>query len=195
MHLYCSSSPPPAGPVYTNGQGENGVEEEADEEGITPELMFTENDTNFERLWGGNNATPYVKDAFHDHIIPSHRPKPLKEASAPNGHTNGTTEQEDGRTTPTPQRRFINPENQGTKSGANYVFNNVPGNGGVVVVRLKLTPHTPEEDAAINDEELFDDSMDERRREADEFYGRLISGSVTDDLKAIMRQALGGMMW
>jgi hypothetical protein len=34
-----------------------------------PELLFTENDTNTERLWGAPNATPHVKDAFHRYVI------------------------------------------------------------------------------------------------------------------------------
>jgi len=33
------------------------------------ELLFTENETNNERLWGVSNATPYVKDAFHRRVI------------------------------------------------------------------------------------------------------------------------------
>jgi hypothetical protein len=33
------------------------------------ELLFTENETNTERLWGTPNATPYVKDAFHEHVV------------------------------------------------------------------------------------------------------------------------------
>ncbi|MGJ7508411.1 MGH1-like glycoside hydrolase domain-containing protein [Variovorax sp. GT1P44] len=32
-------------------------------------LLFTENETNNARLFGGNNASPYVKDAFHNFII------------------------------------------------------------------------------------------------------------------------------
>jgi hypothetical protein len=32
-------------------------------------LLFTENDTNSMRLWGRSSATPYVKDAFHDHVV------------------------------------------------------------------------------------------------------------------------------
>jgi hypothetical protein len=31
--------------------------------------LFTENETNFQRLFGGPNASPYVKDAFHRRII------------------------------------------------------------------------------------------------------------------------------
>jgi len=34
-----------------------------------PELLFTENETNTERLWGLAPATPYVKDAFHSYVI------------------------------------------------------------------------------------------------------------------------------
>ncbi|GAB4460801.1 MAG: glucosidase [Armatimonadaceae bacterium] len=33
------------------------------------ELLFTENETNFERLFRVDNRTPYVKDAFHRYII------------------------------------------------------------------------------------------------------------------------------
>lgn len=33
------------------------------------ETMFTENETNFERLWGVPNAAPYVKDAFHRRVV------------------------------------------------------------------------------------------------------------------------------
>ena len=33
------------------------------------ELLFTENETNSSRLWGGNNPTPYVKDAFHEYVV------------------------------------------------------------------------------------------------------------------------------
>jgi hypothetical protein len=34
-----------------------------------PELLFTENESNTQRLWGQPNASPYVKDAFHAYII------------------------------------------------------------------------------------------------------------------------------
>jgi len=33
------------------------------------ELVFTENESNLEKLFGGHNASPYVKDAFHRYII------------------------------------------------------------------------------------------------------------------------------
>ena len=33
------------------------------------ELLFTENESNTQRLWGQPNDSPYVKDAFHAYII------------------------------------------------------------------------------------------------------------------------------
>jgi hypothetical protein len=33
------------------------------------EFLFTENETNFERLFGQRNHSPYVKDAFHRHVV------------------------------------------------------------------------------------------------------------------------------
>lgn len=34
-----------------------------------PELLFTENETNIERLFGSSNRTPYVKDAFNEYVV------------------------------------------------------------------------------------------------------------------------------
>jgi hypothetical protein len=175
-------------------------------ESVFPELMFTENDTNFERLYGGNNKEKYVKDAFHDHIIPSHRPK---HHQSPNGDLNGdgaSTPRGSPPTTPTPTPapapapapptyQYINPAQTGTKSAAHYHFAAVPPRGGCAVIRLKLTPTSPVSDPSILDEELFDENIDQRRQDADEFYKTIAGGGVSDDLKSIMRQALSGMLW
>ncbi len=37
------------------------------------ELLFTENETNFERLWGVPNRSKFAKDAFHDFVIAGKR--------------------------------------------------------------------------------------------------------------------------
>ena len=36
---------------------------------VQPELIFTDNDTNYELLYDGENKVPYVKDAFHIYIV------------------------------------------------------------------------------------------------------------------------------
>lgn len=205
-HLYCLPSPPPV--------GEQGEEVEAEDDVVQPELLFTENNTNFQRLYGGQNETPYVKDAFHDHIIPSHRP-PISDdgqatyfqtkihsntaahGTAPNGvDETPPSEVEEGPRTPFPDSpSFVNPEKKGTKAAAHYVFRDVPPKGGCAVVRLKLTPLKPDEDPSIEDEGLFDDAIEERREEANEFYNGLVMGPISDDFRQIMRQAFGGMLW
>jgi hypothetical protein len=39
----------------------------------TPEMLFTENESNARRLWGCANPSPYVKDAFHEHVVLGNR--------------------------------------------------------------------------------------------------------------------------
>ena len=267
QRLYCTTSPGPA--EAAQGATDGTVYVEGPE--VVPELLFTENETNYEvflltpqsfntltilkRLYNGKNRTPYVKDAFHDHLIPSHRPKepeperpspvaglkqrrssksssksPIRPSRSFSGgidgepiptgddesqagvHTNGDADSdkidvadETGpehivQPPPPPRnvrgaRQFVNPEKTGTKAGAHYHFKNVPGNGGCVVIRLKMTPATPEEDESIELEDEFDDKIDERHMEADEFYALIQRGGISGDLKDIMRQALAGMLW
>ncbi len=37
------------------------------------DLLFTENESNNERLWGVSSRTPYVKDAFHEYLVKGNR--------------------------------------------------------------------------------------------------------------------------
>jgi len=190
-NLHCLPSPPPIDP-----RNPSDID---DSDSVEPELIFTENNTNFHRLYGGQNQTRYVKDAFHDHIIPSHRPEDSKTGIHLRRRTydNSSDEEEQGPRTPFPYGpTFVNPAQKGTKSGAHYVFKDVPPNGGCAVVRLKLTPAIPSaNDPTLDDEGLFDEVIEDRREEADEFYHSLTMGAVTDDFKQVMRQALGGMLW
>jgi hypothetical protein len=39
----------------------------------SPELLFTENESNAARLWSQPNPSPYVKDAFHEYLIAGKR--------------------------------------------------------------------------------------------------------------------------
>ncbi|ESK97413.1 glycoside hydrolase family 63 protein [Moniliophthora roreri MCA 2997] len=199
-HLYCLPSPPPVGPT-------GDFEVDPDEEAVEPDLIFTENNTNFSRLYGGQNETPYVKDAFHDHIIPPHRPpasdsqedmftQRIRSRTYSSFGSEVSDGPEEGPCTPFPMGpSFVNPDKVGTKSAAHYVFRDVPGQGGCAVVRLKLTPLSLKKDPSIEDEGLFDDAVEARRQEADEFYNSLVFGPISDDFKQIMRQALGGMLW
>ncbi|GAA6004240.1 hypothetical protein JCM10207_002500 [Rhodosporidiobolus poonsookiae] len=208
--LYANASPAPIGPRGRKEQHEAVFVDDV----VTPELLFCDNDTNFARLYNGNNVAAYPKDAFHDHIIPSHRPALPKEeqdgsTSPPPPPADGEDYDSDatanGTATPRPEngengepvdtRHFVNPNKEGTKAGAHYTFSDVPGNGGCAVVRLKLTTRTAEEDPAVLDDESFDTVVEERRMDSDEFYSRFNSGALSDDLRNVMRQALSGMLW
>ena len=240
---YChlNDSPGPIEPVRRGRQTNSNRPQQpvVVDESVTPELMFTNNDTNLFRLYGAPNQVPYVKDAFHDHLIFGHRPPlpkaeqkegeeiapvaeevpPSKKAKlAPEAHAaspqanyedldNADEPPHDLPSEPQPKIQvtaeppapkwpdFINPDRKGTKFGANYVFKAVPPRGGCCVVRLKLTDKDENEDEACYDEEIFDETIQERKYDADEFYSRFNSGALTDDLRNIMRQALSGMLW
>jgi len=121
-----------------------------------------------------------VKDAFHDHIIPSHRP-PASDSQpeaffsprirSRSASLFGAEKPEEGPCTPYPSTpSFVNPEKKGTEAAAHYTFHDMPDHGGCAVVRLKLTPSRIGQDLSLEDEVIFDDVVEERRQEADEFY-------------------------
>lgn len=164
---YVHSSPAPCEPW--DGKSEPKL---VTDETVEPELLFTENDTNYARLYNGENRHIYSKDAFHDYLIPSHRP--------------------DGADC---NAQYVNPDEKGTKVGAHYFFKQIPPKGGCATLRLKLTPRTLETDKSIDDDEAFDATLDARRLEADEFYDRLSAKAVLGDRGNITRSLLAGMLW
>ncbi|KAJ7587062.1 hypothetical protein C8J56DRAFT_1051356 [Mycena floridula] len=149
--------------------------------GDRPELLFAEYNT---RLYGGQNESPHVKDAFHDHIIPFHRPGQTEEEEAllrlcirPRTASRFGEPPEEGPCMPFPHdQAYVNPDKTGTKSAAHHVFCDTG-------------------DATLVDDNLFDEEPDARRQDTDEFYDSLVFGPISNDLRQIMRQALGGMLW
>ncbi|QDS73997.1 hypothetical protein FKW77_008685 [Venturia effusa] len=87
----------------------------------------------------------------------------------------------------------VNPAKTGTKMAAWYSFDEGDGvlPGECAVVRFRLSKRN---DGYV-DEELFDDIMDQRKIEADEFYYRISPLPMADDLRNIQRQAFAGMLW
>ena len=123
-----------------------------------PQLLFTENDTNNERIFGTPNATPYVKDGINNCVVAG-------------------------------REKAVNPNQTGTKAAAHYQLN--VGAGETVVIRLRLS------NGAARDPfgNQFDQLIEQRRREADEFYQAITPARVSEDAANVMRQALAGMMW
>ena len=130
-----------------------------------PPLLFTENETNTQRIFGTPNATPYVKDGFDEYVV-------------------------HGRTA------AVNPQRQGTKAAALYRAVIEPGQPRSF--RLRLTKAAPASHVS-HGEDLFGKGFDEvlqaRRRESDEFYSTIIPHGMHSDAANVMRQALAGMLW
>ena len=131
-------------------------------------LLFTENETNTQRLVGVQNRTPFVKDGINNYVVHG-------------------------------QRDVVNPQQTGTKVAAHYRLTVPPGKS--EVVRLRLTPVAPDAlsksygkgNGAFG--KHFDEIMETRRQEADEFYASVIPPSLDADAANVMRQALAGMLW
>ena len=128
-------------------------------EGDVP-LLFTENETNNQRLFNTPNAGPFVKDGINDCVIHG-----LQEA--------------------------VNPEHTGTKVAAHHTLEVEAG--GTAVLRLRMTDVAPE--PSKDPFAGFDETLEERRREADDYYRALTPSSASEDEALVMRQALAGMLW
>lgn len=87
----------------------------------------------------------------------------------------------------------INPDSKGTKSCAWYAFDDKDGipPGECAVVRFRLSKKYER----VLNEEHFDDMIEQRRLEADEFYWRVSPLPMAEDLRNIQRQAFSGLMW
>ncbi len=85
----------------------------------------------------------------------------------------------------------VNPDGEGTKVAA-HVRLVVPA-GGQAAMLVRLTREGPETLPAPF--AGADELIARRRAEADDFYEAITPPAVTDDAKAVMRQALAGMLW
>ena len=135
-----------------------------------PELLFTENETNNQRLFGSANSSPYVKDAINDYLV--HR---VQEAINPSqtgtkAAANYALTLQSGETA-TIRLRLTD---------KSPFTNNSPFSGG-------LPPTVFGEN--------FEQTFADRIHEADEFYVTVIPPNLSDDARSVMRQALGGLLW
>ncbi|HEX2493517.1 MAG TPA: hypothetical protein VHK24_07050 [Steroidobacter sp.] len=130
------------------------------------ELLFTENETNTERIAGVPNRTPYVKDGINEYIVRRARNtvNPQRQGTKAAAHYSITVGAGQShvlrlRLSDTSPRAFV-----------------------------ESAPREP-----FGEE--FGILMAARRREADEFYMSIIPSSLNADAANVMRQALAGMLW
>ena len=131
-------------------------------------LLFTENDTNIDRLFGVPNESPYVKDGINNAVI-----------LGAGGHD---------------LLDCVNPAQRGSKAAAHFFTRLGPGQQATVLVRFSPAPlDAPFAEAvgSASAEEIFT----RRKAEADEFYAYLQPPGLSDDERLVQRQAFAGLLW
>ncbi|MCC7307547.1 MAG: glucosidase [Acidobacteria bacterium] len=131
----------------------------------SPELLFTENETNNAKLFGGENRTPFVKDGINDYIVHGIRdsvnPDHLGTKAAVNYKLSVPAKSQISVRLRLSDKE-LSRKNAKTSSTA---FNN------------------------------FDEIFQNRISEANEFYADIIPANLSDDAKSVQRQAFAGMLW
>ncbi|MCI0739513.1 MAG: glucosidase [Gemmataceae bacterium] len=88
-------------------------------------------------------------------------------------------------------KQAVNPEKKGTKVAAHYRLTIRPGQS--ESLRFRLSDRAPQLTTMFGED--FTDTLNLRRREADEFYKSVIPPTLNADQANVMRQALAGMLW
>jgi hypothetical protein len=86
----------------------------------------------------------------------------------------------------------VNPAHRGTKAAALHQLQIESGGSTSIRLRLSAAPKAAKTKSLGED---FDEIMDARRQEADDFYKTVIPASVDEDAENVMRQSLAGMLW
>ena len=130
-------------------------------------LLFTENETNTERILGVPNRTPYVKDSINNYVVHG-------------------------------QQEVVNAQKKGTKVAAHYRLTIAPNESQTVCLRLSDAAPGKSDGGKVNAVgpfSRFEETLQARKKEADEFYATIIPAALDADAANVMRQALAGMMW
>ncbi|NJO41976.1 MAG: glucosidase [Cyanobacteria bacterium RU_5_0] len=139
-----------------------------------PSLLFTNNETNYERLFNTNNTSPYVKDGINDYVV--------------NGKTNAVNPEQIGTKASAHYRLTIAPQHTQTvrlRLCQNQESEIVEYNGHSTPYTLHSAPF----------DSNFDRIFQTRQHEADEFYDRITPANLSADQRNIQRQAFAGMLW
>ena len=151
-----------------------------------PQLLFTENETNFKSMFNSRNRTPYVKDAFHQYLIHNNK-------SAVNPALSGT--------------KMASLYSMHLAAGASAILKlrltDIDPLGGMdsdsPMVGATASPGAKELAVGIPGTNDFAAGFDAifalRRKEADEFYDSRIPQHLSDDARMVTRQAYSGMLW
>jgi hypothetical protein len=130
-----------------------------------PELLFTDNETNMERLFGQKSKTPFVKDAFHRYLINGERGAVNPAMTGTKAAAHFASEIAPGQSW-TIRLRLTDQNLAENHTPASQVFG-----------------------------PSFDVIFDQRKKEADEFYDKRIDANLSEDARRVQRQAFAGLLW
>jgi len=132
----------------------------------SPELLFTENKTNADRLYGTPNAAPYVKDSFHRYIVNGQREAVNPALQGTKAAAHYVAQVAPGQSW-TLRCRFTDQNPADGKQASAKTFFGAD----------------------------FEDVFANRLQEADEFYAERAGEGVTEDARLVQRQAFAGLLW
>ena len=132
----------------------------------SPKLLFTENESNTERLFGSPNASPFVKDGINNYVV--------------HGKTDAVNPEQKGTKV---AAQYVITVGAGESQTLRLRLSDMPPNA------MTIAPENGPFGKA------FDNAFKLRRSEADEFYGALTPKSFTEDQGRVLRQAMAGMLW
>jgi Glycosyl hydrolase family 63 C-terminal domain len=147
-----------------------------------PELLFTENETNYLKLFNYQSRNHFVKDAFHEYLI--HQNK-----SAVNPQQTGT-------------KMAANYPLQlapGESATVKLRLTDLDPLSDLDLNSRMVPPGQPDRPAEIPSSDDFAAGYDavftDRQKDADEFYATRIPPHLSPDARMVMRQAYSGMLW
>jgi hypothetical protein len=131
----------------------------------TPNLLFTNNDTNNERLFGVSNTSPYVKDGINDYVV--------------QGRKDAINPSQTGTKFSAHYKLVVAPGEMQTVR--------------LRLRDVQPSPNNEEKESLLGQE--FVSIFRDRKQEVDEFYQRISPFSLSEDLRNVQRQAFAGMLW
>jgi hypothetical protein len=141
----------------------------------SPELIFTENETNAKRLFGVANSSPYVKDSFGEYVL--------------HGNHEAVNPSRVGTKAAALYRLHLEPDASATlrlrltDQEPRVVRASAPR------IAFSADPNTAVFGLA------FEKTFVQRQAEADEFYALRAPRDVSEDARHVQRQAFAGMLW
>ncbi len=136
------------------------------------ELLFCENNTNKQRLFGAENESEFVKDGINNYIVNGDKTAVNPVQIGTKAAANYLLELKGGEEKTIRLRLKASEIIGGLMSGAK-----------------------PSKDRTQNEFEDFDKIFAQRQKEADEFYSEIIPNNLSKDAQNVMRQAFAGMLW